>query len=281
MDGGWDASADTDETEHEFADGRLAGTVRVGRTVRRATGPWTPAVHALLGYLAKRGFDAAPRVLGFDARGREILEFLPGISAPPDLAGFRGDEVLTGVARLLRRYHDAVAGFVAPPDAAWRHTVGAPREGEVVCHNDIAPWNVIFVDGEPRAFIDWDFAAPGPRTWDISYALLRFVPMYADEAFGSPSERGRRIALFFAAYGTGDAIGPLAGDEVVGLIETRERTLLATQRAWGEAGVPGFPEMLRDGHDVAVERDLAYLARHRAEIARAIDAGLVAVPATR
>lgn len=270
----WDRSADADETEHAFSDGRLAGTVRVGQTVRRATGPWTPAVHALLRYLAEREFDAAPRVLGVDGQGREVLDFLPGISAPPDLAGFRGDDVLIGVARLLRRYHDAVTDFRPPPGAQWRHTVGAPREGDVICHNDVSPFNTVFVDGQPSAFIDWDFAAPGPRTWDVSYALLRFAPMYADDAFGPPTERGRRIALFLAAYGSHEAIGPLAGDEVVGLIETRERTLLATQRTWAAAGVPGFAEMLRDGDDLAVERDLAYLARNRAEIARAIDTGM-------
>lgn len=272
MDRGWDS--DGDGTEHEFADGNLAGTVRIGQTVRRATGPWTPAVHALLGHLADRGFDAAPRVLGFDAKGREVIEFLPGESAPPDLTGFREDAVVARVARLLRRYHDAVVGFLPPAGANWRYTVGAPREGEIICHNDVAPWNVIFAGGQPTALIDWDFAAPGPRTWDISYALWRFVPMSAGEGFGPPSERGRRIALFLSSYGTDEAIGSLAGDDVMGLIETRERSLLATQRAWGEAGVPGFAEMLRDGHDIGVERDLGYLARHREEIARAIDRGI-------
>ena len=44
--------------------GNIGGAVRVGDTVRRAAGPWTPAVHALLTHLATRRFtghnDAAP-----------------------------------------------------------------------------------------------------------------------------------------------------------------------------------------------------------------------------
>jgi hypothetical protein len=57
--------------------GNVGGAARVGDTVHRATGPWTPAVHALLGYLAGR-VPHIPRVLGYDAQGREVLSYLPG-----------------------------------------------------------------------------------------------------------------------------------------------------------------------------------------------------------
>jgi hypothetical protein len=58
--------------------GGVNEVVRVGSTVRRPTGAWTPAVHALLRHLAAKGFAGAPRVHGFDERGREILDFMPG-----------------------------------------------------------------------------------------------------------------------------------------------------------------------------------------------------------
>ncbi|MVZ99295.1 hypothetical protein F8568_002610 [Actinomadura sp. LD22] len=48
--------------------GDIGGAVRAGDTVRRATGPWTPAVHALLAHLAAHGFTAAPRPLRIDGR---------------------------------------------------------------------------------------------------------------------------------------------------------------------------------------------------------------------
>jgi hypothetical protein len=41
-----------------------SGVVRVGDTVRRPAGPWTPAVHALLAHLHEAGFRCAPRPLG-------------------------------------------------------------------------------------------------------------------------------------------------------------------------------------------------------------------------
>ena len=64
--------------EERLEGGNIGGAVRAGNTVRRAAGPWTPAVHALLAHLADKGFTGAPRPLGFDAQGREVLTFLEG-----------------------------------------------------------------------------------------------------------------------------------------------------------------------------------------------------------
>ena len=58
--------------------GNVGGAVRIGDTVRRSAGPWTAAVHALLTHLATKRFTAAPRPLGFDEQGREVLTFLEG-----------------------------------------------------------------------------------------------------------------------------------------------------------------------------------------------------------
>ena len=49
----------------------------------------------------------------------------------------------------------------------------------MICHNDVAPYNTVFVDGRPRALIDFDTAGPGPRVWDIAYAAYTFVPLGA------------------------------------------------------------------------------------------------------
>src|SRR5688572_17058037 len=73
-----------------------AGVVRVGDTVRRPVGEWTPAVHALLRHLERVGFDSAPRVLGIDEKGREILSYCEGVS-------------LSLEAPHLLRTHDGVA----------------------------------------------------------------------------------------------------------------------------------------------------------------------------
>src|SRR5438034_8054964 len=57
--------------------GNLNDAVRIGDTVHRRAGPWTPAVHALLRYLERASFPA-PRVVGTDAQGREVLRFIEG-----------------------------------------------------------------------------------------------------------------------------------------------------------------------------------------------------------
>jgi hypothetical protein len=63
------------------------GVHRVGQTLRRPTGPWTLAVHQLLRHLERVGFRGAPRALGIDERGREILTFVPRRCRPPASAG--------------------------------------------------------------------------------------------------------------------------------------------------------------------------------------------------
>jgi len=89
-----------------------AATVRIGDTVRRRTGRWTPAVHALLRHLESVGFDAAPRVLGVDGQGREVLSFIEGQAGNYPLPeSLWSDAVLDQTAQLLRRYHDATVGL--------------------------------------------------------------------------------------------------------------------------------------------------------------------------
>ena len=147
-------------------------------------------MHALLQHLERTGFAHAPRVLGVDDDGREILTYIEGsVPYAPDIpAEIWADAALAGAAVLVRRYHDAVRLFEPPAEAQWRICPGAPQGGDVVCHNDLAPWNTVYDDHLPIAFIDWDFAAPAPALWDIAYAAWRFVPLYYDGIPGTDRE---------------------------------------------------------------------------------------------
>ena len=98
--------------EERLDGGNTGGAVRSGDTVRRAAGPWTPAVHALLAHLAAKAFTGAPRPLGFDERGREVLTFLKGEttgSRKPWPPWTHAEETLDQVARWMRAYHQAIA----------------------------------------------------------------------------------------------------------------------------------------------------------------------------
>jgi hypothetical protein len=67
-----------------------AAVVRVGQAVHKPVTTATPAVAALLQHLKASGFDGAPEHLGLDDIGRQILEYIPGVTAdrlaPLDLA---------------------------------------------------------------------------------------------------------------------------------------------------------------------------------------------------
>ena len=176
------------------------------------------------------------------------------------------DDALAAAARLVRRYHDAVRSFDPPPGATWRVCPGAPARGEIVCHNDIAPWNAVYRDGRPASLIDWDFAAPAPALWDVAYACWRFVPLYYDGLPGAsgapdPREQARRVRIFCDEYGVSDRSGLLV------VVEARQQVMHDTVRVWGEAGTPGFAEMWRGGHAEPPLRDKAYVARHRRVLA--------------
>jgi aminoglycoside phosphotransferase (APT) family kinase protein len=218
--------------------GGLTEVERRGDTVRRSAGEWTPAVHALLAHLETVGFTGSPRPLAIED-GVEILTFVPGGEAT------HTDEELARVVTLIRALHDATRSFRAPAAARWQFMVGAPRSGTVVCHNDLSPDNTVYRPaGSPRAFIDWDLAAPGPPLWDLAWAVYRFVPLYDGETcerLGFPFGRqAERLRLCCDAYGL---------EERDALLETvceRIRVLYETAREWGRAGRPGWREVWAD-----------------------------------
>jgi len=76
------------EPEVALAGGNMTPVVRVGDTVRRRAGPWTPTIHALLRHVRAAGFTLAPDPLGLDGSGREILSLLPGRVATYPLPAF-------------------------------------------------------------------------------------------------------------------------------------------------------------------------------------------------
>lgn len=183
------------------------GVVRIGDTVRRPVRPHTTAVHGLLRHLERVGFDGAPRVLGIDDRGREILSWLPGRTSPRPMPMFAvTDGTLIALARLLRRFHDAAQTYDPPPDAPWdaAATSGLPAPPELIGHCDVTPENVVFLDGTPYALIDFDLARPTTRLYDVVTTLRHWAPI-ADPADRDPLLRGanvgHRIELFCDAYG--------------------------------------------------------------------------------
>ena len=118
-------------TDAEFlSGGSTTVVVRIGDTVRRPAGVWTPAAHAVLKHLASVGFTGSPRVLGFDDRGREVLAFVPGEAGTLDTGKplprwFRTPEACWAVGRWIRDLQTAQAGLVLDPALPWRRAAGS------------------------------------------------------------------------------------------------------------------------------------------------------------
>lgn len=190
-----------------LAGGHTAPVVRVGDTVRRVAGPWTPNVHALM-----RGLRAAgvviPEPRGLDDEGREVIEYVAGdCPVYPVPAWVWDDDVLRQVGRALRAIHDASRTLDLPRDG-WRFPAVEPVE--VICHGDVAPYNSVFRDRRLIAFIDWDCALPAPAAYELGYAAHRFVsltpPENADGLTSEPDEQWRRVAVLCDAYGGADPV---------------------------------------------------------------------------
>jgi hypothetical protein len=198
--------------EERLPGGNTGGAVRIGDTVRRRAGPWTPAVQALLAHLHDVGFDRCPRPLGVDERGREVLSYMPGAAVgdlKPWPSWVHSDAALVDVAHWLRDYHAAAATFVPPADAEWRGHAPSGA-GAIICHNDAAPYNACWNHDGLVGFFDWDFAGPGTPEWDLAFTACAWVPLHArrvafDEGFRAFDDRRRRLETFLGAYGwTGD-----------------------------------------------------------------------------
>jgi hypothetical protein len=249
-----------------LAGGNENVVVRVGDTVRRPVHPWTPAVHALLRQLEAAGFAEAPRVLGFDEAGREMLSFQTGeVGNYPVTPGMATDASLVAVADLVRRYHEVATIQPGWETLPWRTRFPDAARWEVICHSDIAPYNTVYSGERPVGLIDFDVAGPAPKLWDVAYAAFRFVPLASDAncvAFGFEADVDRlgRLRLFLDTYGLGDRTGLL--EMVISRVEALRDDIL--QRA--AAGDPSVATHLAEDHVGSYNADLAWIRAHADEI---------------
>ncbi len=224
--------------EERLAGGNVGGAVRVGDTVRRATGLWTPAVHAFLNHLATR-IPHVPRVLGFDEMGREVLDYLPGRIVDVDA------EILTlgqiaSIVEWTRAFHAAVADFSHP--GPWRYF---PMPGPtMIGHNDIAPYNVCFDGDNVVGVFDWDMSGPTTPLYELAFIAWNCVPLWRDVDPESSAERLTLIAMTYRRF-TPAQILHAVKPRIQGVIDGITRATLAGDEGMANLATIGEPDRTR------------------------------------
>ncbi|MCU9613121.1 phosphotransferase [Caldibacillus lycopersici] len=260
----------SDKFEQKLQGGNLSDVYRAGNTVRRDVKPNSDRIHELLKHLEKKGFQYAPKFLGIDEKGREVLTFIDGEAGNYPLKNYMwSNDSLRDIAKMLRLYHDAVSDF--PLLNEWERMEHTPDKREVVCHNDFAIYNIIFNNRKPVGIIDFDVAAPGPRLWDIAYTLYTCVPLsrlYHLETgetiyYDSTQDAARinkRIQLFFNAYG-------LDGMETgyLEMVLLRLEALCKYMVKKANEGDIAFQKMIEEGHLEHYQQDIKFIRAHGGE----------------
>ncbi|GAB3181040.1 phosphotransferase family enzyme [Micromonospora palomenae] len=248
--GGFDA-------EEVLAGGFIAEVVRIGDTVRRTPPANAGFVTALLAHLDRVGAQVAPRFLGTDERGRQVLSHVAG-RVPwreREDPAFFSDAALTRLAELIRALHDACAGTALAGGA------------ETVCHRDVSPKNTVYRDLPagllPVAFLDWDLAAPGRRIDDVAFAAWHWGRLGEG---ADPAELGRRCRLLCDAYdaaAAGPDPVPLPRDVLVTVMLDQIEGTWRGIDAGADRDEPGMRRLRAAGAVDGVRRWQDWLRTHR------------------
>jgi len=213
--------------------------------------PSSPFVARLLDQFEALNVSWAPRYLGRDVLGRDVLTYLPG-TVPPKWRTFSDDQVCEA-SRLLRRFHDATRGSELAAGSS------------VVCHNDPGPNNLVFQDDKPFAFIDFDMAAPGEPFEDLGYMAWAWC-------ISSKAERQPAALQAAQVRALVDAYDVDAGREalVPAILERLERNIhFWTDKLTAPESTALTVDRIAENIDWS-KRELAYASAHRELFLRAL-----------
>lgn len=263
------------------------GVVRIGSTVRRPAQPQSAAVTDYLQHLESAGFRRAPRFLGRDRAGRDVLDYLVGeVAGDPPEPWVADDALLVSVGQLLRDLHEASdgyaadRGFAAPPGTSWFTWPHAsdllPASGvvasaaELVSHNDVTPQNVVVRGGRAVGLIDFDMAGPTTRVEDFVNTATHWVPLRApvDVWPGWPTSRQpERLRLLADSYG----LTPPQRRTLVDVALSRADRMSLVMKSAAEQLGGGWARMWDHGVGDLIQRRHTWLTAVRGDLDAALD----------
>jgi Ser/Thr protein kinase RdoA (MazF antagonist) len=234
--------------DEEVLTGGFVNTVtRSGNVVFRSGGLWTESVQHVLRHLEAKGCSFAPKALGIDKRGRDMISFLPGESMwRPWKSHQRGGDALIQIANILKQVHDATRDLVFPDATVWRTGPAGKSPEQIIRHGDLGPWNTLWDGNTLTGLIDWDFAEPGRAITDLAQLALYFVPLrgdkgWLDAGFSEAPDYVHRLNVICGAYG---AFTP---DDVIRELDCLQHLEMARTAEWGEQGRHPWDKWLAQG----------------------------------
>ncbi len=247
---------DQKEVLHGGREGKIA---KEKDKVIRPGNVWTPHVQTYLSFMHENGFRNIPKPYGMNESGMEIVSYVDGIvynDIFPD--EIKTDKVVIEVAKLLRCYHNIGEKYVQKltGEEVWMLPKRLPVE--VMCHGDFAPYNITFVDGHVHGIIDFDTLHPGPRIWDIAYAVYRWVPFVSPsnpDYYSNLDEQIRRLKLFTDAYG----LSKSEKEQLPSMMIKRLQTLVTYMNSEADAGNIDVQKNIEDGHLKIYLDDIQYI----------------------
>lgn len=242
-----------------FYGGRENKIFRVKDKVIRPSALWTAYIHDFLNFLIEEGVTYVPKPYGINEKGEESLSYVQGEVYNYPLPDFMlQDQMIRSAAILLRNYHEVSEKYIdkLTKKEVWMLPTIDPIE--VMCHGDFAPYNITIMDGEAFGMIDFDTLHPGPRIWDISYAIYRWVPFTNPtnpDCNSTLEEQIRKAKLFLDSY-------ELKFEERELLPKTmadRLANLVSYMKNQAENGNLDFQKNIEEGHMDLYIKDIQYI----------------------
>lgn len=223
--------------------------LRIGEVIHRTKQEQHLFIRELLLHLEAKGFSSAPRYLGQDEQDRTMLSFLAG-EVPRGLA--LSEEQFIQAARLLRQFHDASQDFAQK------------QGGEVICHRDFAPWNIIIHQGRVSGLIDFDEIAPGKRIEDFAYFSWTFLELGSNLY---PLVRQLRLLQLLAA-----TYGLLQAGQFVDTLLAQQARILQFRRELVPLQKQVESRQAAEERVVRIQAEIAWVKQHREALAACVAA---------
>lgn len=249
--------------------GREGRIIKEGNKVIRPSNIWTLYIHEFLNFLIYNDFNNVPIPYGINS-DEEVLSFVPGkVYNYPLPSLLIQDNMLISVGKLLKKYHKISSKYISylTNNEKWMLPIIEPIE--VMCHGDFAPYNVTIMDGIPFGIIDFDTLHPGPKLWDVAYAVYRWVPFVSPEnpdCYSNLKEQIRKAKVFADAYG----LQELDRKKLPKVMVQRLNTLVDYMNEQACKGNEDFEKNINDGHMNLYIEDIKYITTNKDQIINGI-----------